>query len=316
MYYQNESDETLVMLTLAGEQSAYEVLVIRYQKAAVASAIAITKNHFMAEDAAQDAFVTAWMKLNTLREPQKYGSWVCRIAKNCALNMINRYRSFLPLDVVINLNITDDGAENPDELYALTAERNEVNKSIEMLQEKVRQIIELYYFEGLSIVEIADQMRISEGTVKRQLHDGRKRIRKELCAMDEKYSDTIVQRVTKKVEELKLWQLKNDKSCFEKVYAKVLREVEELPECADKKHTLADVLMRGWWWLPGKKNDALLARIADAAIAGKDEDAMIFITAREDSKVYGEARIDFMRDKQIPRLEKAGFVKALEREWF
>ena len=50
MYYQNESDETLVMLTLAGEQCAYEVLVTRYQKVVIASAIAVTKNHFMAED--------------------------------------------------------------------------------------------------------------------------------------------------------------------------------------------------------------------------------------------------------------------------
>ncbi len=316
MYYQNESDETLVMLTLAGEQSAYEVLVIRYQKAVIASAITITKNHFMAEDAAQDAFVTAWMKLNTLQEPKKYGSWVCRIAKNCALNMISRYRSFLPLDVVDNLNITDDGAENPAELYALSEERNEVNKSIETLPEKVRQIIHLHYFEDLSIAEIADRMRISEGTVKRQLHDGRKRIRKELSAMNEKYSDTLVQRVMKKVEELKLWQVKNDKSGFEKVYSQVLREVEELPECTEKQHALADVLMRGWWWLPGKKNDALFARIADAAMEGKNEEVMTFIVAREDSKVYGGARIDFIRDKQIPRLEKAGFVKALGREWF
>jgi len=316
MYYHNESDETLVMLTLAGEQSAYEVLVIRYQKSVIASAITITKNHFMAEDAAQDAFVTAWMKLNTLQEPKKYGSWVCRIAKNCAFNMISRYRSFLPLDVVDNLNITDGGSENPAELYALTEERNEVNKSIERLPEKVRQIIELHYFDGLSIAEIADRMRISEGTVKRQLHDGRKRIRKELCAMNEKYSDTLVQRVMKKVEELKLWQMKNDKSGFEKVYAQVLREVEELPECTEKQHALADVLMRGWWWLPGKKNDALFARIADAAMEGKNEEVMTFIVAREDSKVYGGARIDFIRDKQIPRLEKAGFVKALGREWF
>ena len=316
MYDQRESDETLVMLTLAGEQSAYEVLVIRYQKAVIASAITVTKNHFMAEDAAQDAFVTAWMKLNTLQEPQKYASWVCRIAKNCALNMISRYRSFLPLDVVDNLNITDDGAENPAELYALSEERNEVNKSIEMLPEKVRQIIELHYFEDLSIAEIADRMRISEGTVKRQLHDGRKRIRKELCAMNEKYSDTLVQRVMKKVEELKLWQVKNDKSGFEKEYSQVLREVEELPECTEKQHALADVLMRGWWWLPGKKNDALFARIADAAMEGKNEEVMTFIVAREDSKVYGGARIDFIRDKQIPRLEKAGFVKALGHEWF
>ena len=316
MYCQNESDETLVMLTLAGEQTAYEVLVTRYQKSVIASAITVTKNYFMAEDAAQDAFVTAWMKLNTLQEPKKYGSWVCRIAKNCALNMISRYRSFLPLDVVDNLNITDDEAENPAELYALSEERTEVDKSIERLPEKVRQIIHLHYFEDLSIVEIADRMRISEGTVKWQLHDGRKRIRKELCAMNEKYSDTLVQRVMKKVEELKLWQVKNDKSGFEKVYAQVLREVEELPECAEKQHALADVLMRGWWWLPGKKNDALFARIADAAMEGKNEEVITFIVAREDSEVYGGARIDFIRDKQISRLEKAGFVKALGREWF
>ena len=315
MYYQNETDETLVMLTLAGEQTAYEALVTRYQNLVISSATSVTKNHFMAQDAAQDAFVTAWMKLNTLQEPKKYGSWVCRIAKNCAINMINRYRSFLPLDVVDNVNM-GDSAENPAEIYALSEERNEVNKSIEMLPEKVRQIIHLHYFENLSIAEIADRMRISEGTVKWQLHDGRKRIRKELCAMNEKYSDTLVERVMKKVEELKLWQLKNDKSGFEKVYKDVLGEVEELPECKEKQHALADVLMRGWWWLPGKKNDALFARIADAATEGKNEEVMTFIVTREDSKVYGGARISFIRDKQVPRLEKAGFVKTLGREWF
>ena len=317
MYYKNESDETLVMLTLAGEQSAYEVLVTRYQKAVIASAITVTKNQFMAEDAAQDAFVTAWMKLNTLQEPKKYASWVCRIAKNCALNMISRYRSFLPLDVVDNINIIEGGAENPAEAYALSEERNEVNKSIELLPEKVKKIIYLHYYENLPIAEIADRMRISEGTVKRQLHDGRKRIRKELCAMNEKYNDTLVQRVMKKVEELKLWQIKNDKSGFEKVYSQVLCEVEELPECTEKQHALADVLMRGWWWLPGKKNDALFARIVDAAMEGKNEEVMSFIVSREDYNAsYGAPRIEFIRDKQIPRLEKAGFTKVLGREWF
>lgn len=234
MYDQHETDETLVMLTLAGEQAAYKVLVTRWQKMAVSSAMSVTKNRFMAEDAAQDAFVTAWMKLNTLQEPKKYASWVCRIARNCALNMIKRYRSFLPLDVVDNLDITEDRSQDTAALYALSEERNEVNKSMELLPERVRQIIQLHYFEDLSIAEIADRMCISEGTVKWQLHDGRKRIRKELCAINEKYSDTLVQRVMKKVEELKLWQVKNDKSGFEKVYKEVLHEVEELPECAEK----------------------------------------------------------------------------------
>lgn len=316
MLDRNETNETLVMLTLAGEQSAFETLVVRYQRAVIAAAVSVTRNEFMAEDAAQDAFVTAWMKLDTLQEPQKFGSWVCRIAKNCALNMMGRYRAFLPLDQVENINILDDPTQNPAELYALSEERNEVNKSVEKLPLRVREIIHLHYFEGLSIAEIADRMRISEGTVKWQLHDGRKRMRKELCAMNEKYTDTLVQRVMKKVEELKLWQLKNDKSGFEAVYRDVLREVEELPESKIRSHALADVLMRGWWWLPGKKNDELFARIRSAAIEGKNEEVMTFIVTREDSKVYGGAKIDFIREKQIPLLEKAGFVQTLAREWF
>ncbi len=316
MYYQNETDETLVMLTLAGEQSAYEVLVVRYQRAVILTAQSVTKSEFMAEDAAQDAFVTAWMKLNTLQDARKFGSWVCRIAKNCALNMISRYRSFLPLDVVENINTADTCSLNPAEEYEISEQRDEVKNSVAKLPKKIRQIINLHYFDGLSIAEIADRMRVSEGTVKWQLHDGRKRIRKELCAMNEKYSDTLVQRVMKKVEELKLWRLKNDKHGFEKVYMDVLRDVEELPESADKNHALADVLMHGWWWLPSKKNDALFARIADAAMAGKNEEVMIFIVAREDSQVAKDSRIEFVRDKQIPRLEKAGFVKALAYEWF
>lgn len=84
MLYYDQNDETLVMLTLAGEQRAYEVLVARYEKVVIASASSVTHNQFMAEDAAQDAFVTAWMKLNVLREPAKFRAWVCRIAKNCA----------------------------------------------------------------------------------------------------------------------------------------------------------------------------------------------------------------------------------------
>ena len=316
MQYRNETDETLVLLTLAGEQSAYEVLVTRYQSAVISSALSATRSRPLAEDAAQDAFVTAWMKLNTLQEPQKFGSWVCCIARNCALNAVNRYRAFLPYDLVENLPGAEDPAQNPAEWLERTQERTEVNRSVEKLPEKVRQIICLHYFEGLSVSEIADRMRISEGTVKWQLHDGRKRIRKELCAMNEKYTDTLVERVMKKVEELKLWQLKNDKTGFEKVYRDVFREVEELPECSQKHRLLADVLMRGWWWLPGEKNDALFARITEAAIKGKNEEVMSFIVSREDSRVWGAARCQFIREKQIPRLEQAGFLKTLGREWF
>lgn len=316
MLYQDQNNETLVMLTLAGEQRAYEVLVVRYEKAVIASANSVTHNLFMAQDAAQDAFITAWMKLDLLREPEKYGAWVCRIAKNCAKNMVIRFRSFLDIEDYRHCLSSLEPRDDPETAYELTEEKELLHESIGKLPQKVREIIHLHYFEGLSIAEIADRMFIAEGTVKWQLHEGRKRLRKDLCAMNEEYSDTLVQRVMKKVEELKLWQFKNSKTGFEKVYKDVLSEVEDLPESTDKYHAMADVLMRGWWWLKGEKNDALFARIREAAEKGKNDEVMEFIVGREDEKLYGNNKIEFIRDKQIPRLEAGGFQKSLAAEWF
>ena len=315
MLYREQNDETLVMLTLAGNQDAYEGLVLRYQKAVLASAMSVTHREFMAEDAAQDAFVTAWMKLDTLQEPQKFGAWVCRIAKNCALNMLGRYRDFLPIEDLENLNLVSEQNENPAELYARSEADEELHKTIEKLSKKIKTVIYLHYFEGLSIAEIADRMRTSVGTVKWQLHDGRKKLRKELCAMNETWNDTLVQRVMKKVEELKAWQFKNSKNGFEVIYRDVLAEVEELPESQAKYHALADVLMRGWWWVPGEENDALFERIRDAAERGKNEEVMCFAALREGDSLSGKARIEFLRDKQIPRYENTEFKVVLARLW-
>jgi len=316
MQFQNQDDKTLVMLTLAGEQTAYEVLVARYQRAVIAAAMRVTRSQFMAEDAAQDAFVTAWMKLDTLEEQDKYCQWVSRIAKNCALNMLRRYKSFVPIDLNECWDIADAPEVDPEYKYVASEDKDELHTAVSRLSDKVRTIIQLYYFEGLSIVEIADRMSISQGTVKWQLHDGRKKIRKELCAMNEKWNDTLVERVMKKVEELKLWRLKNSKDGFEVVYKDVLKEVEELPESEKKYHALADVLGSGWWWLNGDKSDEMFAKIKDAAIRGKNEEVMTFIVTREDSQMPTKARIDFIKNKQIPMLKELGFVKTLACEWF
>ena len=305
--YRNQTDETLVLLTLSGEQKAYEALVIRYQSSVIAAANSVTKNQFMAEDSAQDAFVTAWMKLNTLAEPSKFAPWVRKIAKNCALNTIRRYRGIVPLDQLENYEISDFQSVSPEDEYIDKESRHEIIEGVSKLPEKVKRIIQLYYFEGLSILEIAEKMSISEGTVKWQLNDGRKRMRKELCAMNEKWNDTLVERVMKKVEELKLWQLKNNKDGFEVIYKDVLKDVESLPESKRKYHALADVLHSGWWWLPGTKNDELFESIKEAAIKGKNEEVMEFILAREEDKVYGNVREKLILEKNIPMLEKNGF---------
>ncbi|MBQ7338677.1 MAG: sigma-70 family RNA polymerase sigma factor [Clostridia bacterium] len=311
-----QNDETLVMLTLAGDQDAYEVLVRRYEQAVRSAALSVTHREFLAEDAAQDAFITAWIKLNYLREPSKFGAWICRIAKNCARNTVMRMRPYMSMDDPDFPEMADEATPDPAAEYTQREDERELHDSVDRLPTRVRLIIRLHYFEGLSVIEIAERLGISQGTVKWQLQDGRKRIRKDLCAMNEAWNDTLVQKVMKKVAELKLWESKNNKDGFETVYRDVLGEVEQLPESREKQHAKADVLMRGWWWIPGEQNDELLALIREAAQAGKNDEVMRFIVLREDEKLWGDARLAYIRDKQIPYLKENGFVLALASEYF
>ncbi len=232
MIYSEQSDNILVTLTLVGNQNAYEALVIRYQRAVIASAYSVVRNTYMAEDAAQDAFISAWMKLDTLREVDKYGAWVCKIAKNCAKNMLVRFREYLDMDMVLNYEY--EHGESIEESLTVSGDYDLLHESIVGLSGKVKKVIELHYFEGLSISEIADRLRISAGTVKRQLYDGRTKIGKDLCAMNENENDTLVEKVMKKVRELSMWRLKDNKNGFEEAYNDVLADIDKLPESGDK----------------------------------------------------------------------------------
>lgn len=314
MNYLEKSDELLVTIVLAGNHHAYEGLVLRHERRVLAAAYSITQNHHLAEDAAQDAFVTAFMKLNLLKDPTKYGAWVCRIAQNCAKNTLTRFRNYLSFDQFENTDIPS--SQNIEEEFIVSEEAEEVRESVDRLPKNVKQIIHLYYFEGLSIAEIANRLSSPIGTVKWQLHEGRRRLRKELGAMTENENDRLVVKVMKKVEELKLWRLKNSKDGFEDIYEDVLREVEALPESVEKHRFLSDTLSRGVWWIPGKKNDELLARIKESALISKNEEVMEYILAAEENKVPRNGRIDFVKNTQIPFLEKHGFTRCLGREWF
>ena len=86
--FKDKKDGALVELSLLGNEKAYEELIIRYEKSVKGTALKVTENEFSAEDASQDAFVSAWIKLDSLREPEKFGSWVCSIAKNCARSLL------------------------------------------------------------------------------------------------------------------------------------------------------------------------------------------------------------------------------------
>ncbi len=312
--YLKQSTENLVLMTLAGKQRAYEALVLRYERMVMASAMQIVKSEYMAQDAAQDAFVTAWLKLDTLASPEKFGQWVAKIARNSALGMAQKFHDYIDIDSFTGYESCfavpfEDSLSSGDDYSKL-------HSSINSLTDKVKKVICLYYFEGLSISQIAAQMSISEGTVKRQLHDGRQKIRKDLCSMNENIDDTLVERVMKKVAEFCLyWWYQSDKTDFAASYKPLLEEVETLPESEKKNHALADVLKLGWWYSDDKSDEAL-ARLKKAALNGKNEDAMQAVMAVEFEKLSGEAKLSYMRDVQLPYLEENRLTVTQAYIWF
>ena len=309
------NDETLVESCLLGESGAFEELVMRHENAVMNTAKRVTGSRFTAEDASQDAFVSAWMRLDSLHDRSKFKPWVCAIAKNCAMALVTRYRSVVP-DISLHLVENEEMADNPDpELSALLSSETdeELHALVDALGEKLRETIRLHYFEGYSVAEIADLLSVPVGTVKWRLAEGRKQLRKGYGIVEKEYNEneTLVSRVMRQVEELKLWQFKRDKTGFEEDYKNVLAAVEALDESKEKQHMLADVWLRGAWWIPGKANEEVFSEIKQAALAGHNDDVMQYVAAQEYNKVpIGEERMKFMRDTQIPELLAGGFSKA------
>ena len=112
-----------------------------------------THNRFSAEDAAQDAFVAAWLKLNTLTDPSKFGAWVCKAARNRAKSILARYSGWM--DISAYENTEADGTFSPETALIDASEKEELHNAIKSLPEKVRTVRTLHYFEGLSVAEIA-----------------------------------------------------------------------------------------------------------------------------------------------------------------
>ena len=311
----DKTDEALVELTLLGDETAYEELVTRHQRAVMGTAYKVTKNRFSAEDASQDAFVSAWMNLCELRDASKFGAWVCSFAKNCARTLERHYRAAIPdisLDTLEGFEIAEE-----DEPFAEDDLEN-VRRSVDLLSEKIRETVRLHYFEGKSVAEIAKILSVPVGTVKWRLSEGRKQLRKGYGIMEKTYdeNESLVARVMRQVEALKLWQLKNDKTGFEEEYRAVLANVEALEDSKEKSSMLADTLLRGYWWLPGEKNKEVFERIKKSAEDGHNDDVMMTVAYMEHEKYSGEERIRFMRETQIPYYREGGYPKTLAYIWF
>jgi RNA polymerase sigma-70 factor (ECF subfamily) len=180
-----DSDHQLVERAAAGDQRAFELLVIKYQRRIERLIGRMVRDVDLVEDIAQETFIRAWRALHQFRGDAQFYTWLYRIAVNTAKKAL----------MDLKRNPTVAGRQSGDEEDETSRHENEltteetpesefaakeiaaaVNAAMDALPEDLRQAVTLREIEGLSYEEIAEAMGCPIGTVRSRIFRAREAI--------------------------------------------------------------------------------------------------------------------------------------------
>ena len=172
----------LVRAAQAGDREAFGELFERFERHVFAVALRRLGNYTEAQELCQDVFVQAMVKLDQLREPACFGSWLRSITQRMAINRIVRRRPDVPTEPEW---LAATCAENETPLTAaMRAEsHDEVRAGLKRLGDMDRETLEAFYVKGQSLLEMSDEFDAPLGTIKRRLHVARKRLARQVEAV-------------------------------------------------------------------------------------------------------------------------------------
>jgi RNA polymerase sigma factor (sigma-70 family) len=170
------TDAELVAACLAGDREAFGRIVERYQRLLCSLAYSATGSLSESEDLAQEAFLDAWRRLRTLREPEKLRPWLCGILryKVCRLR---RSEGREPVRQAEALELTEELPSDDKPAADLAMDKEEqaiLWRALERVPELYREPLVLYYREHRSVEHVAAALDLTEDAVKQRLARGRK----------------------------------------------------------------------------------------------------------------------------------------------
>ncbi|WP_432409951.1 RNA polymerase sigma factor [Rasiella sp. SM2506] len=171
------TDQQLIAKTLEGHTASFGALVVRYQDFIFTIVIRMVKHREEAEEIAQDSFVKAFEGLKTFQGKSKFSSWLYSIAYRTALDYLRKSKRFQDSIAVEEVNDLEVATlENGLQQLVVKERAKIIQECIMKLPEMDAAIITFYYFEELSVREIAKITEQSEDNIKIKLYRSRKKL--------------------------------------------------------------------------------------------------------------------------------------------
>jgi RNA polymerase sigma factor (sigma-70 family) len=169
------SDEALVALVERADEGALDELYERFGKPAYSLAYRMLRDHALAEDAVQEAFLTVWRTAaRFVPERSKASTWIFTLVHHRAVDLVRREerRRTDTLE-----GVPEGAAEATDEAVWLRLERERVQEALRSLPDQQREAIELAYYGGFTQAELADRLGEPLGTIKSRMFAGLSKLR-------------------------------------------------------------------------------------------------------------------------------------------
>ncbi|MDE0400938.1 MAG: RNA polymerase sigma factor [Candidatus Poribacteria bacterium] len=165
------SDAELVVVALAGNTQAFDVLVNRYRRAMLTVAQQIVRNAADAEDVVQDAFLRAFESLPQLTDLNRFGAWLHSITRNRALRYYknaSRYQPQEDMEPYLN-TVSNTSATDPAQIVESELTQQGIRDAIQSLPADYQAVIELYYWAEMPQQRMAEFLSLPLTTVKWRL---------------------------------------------------------------------------------------------------------------------------------------------------
>ena len=164
-----KSDQDLIKLYLSGDETAFEILILKHKDKVFAFILSKIKNYNLAHDIFQDTFIKVInsLKKGKYNEEGKFVPWVMRIAHNLVIDhfrMQKKTRSIAPTKDFDIFDVISDNEKNAEENMIDDQISSDVRKLIENLPEDQKEVLKMRYYRDLSFKEIAEITDVSINT--------------------------------------------------------------------------------------------------------------------------------------------------------